>query len=105
MKTKQQNPNGLHKRYHIQKISKIPNPDFCPTAKVSQVINNSDQFIEGLIPVDKNSEYFVLRLDKGGSDVEHIKACRIAVNAYADAIERHLPKLAKDIREKWTILI
>ena len=79
----------------------IPNPDFAPNAKVSQLINNHDQYVESLIPVDKNSEYFILRLDKGGSDREHINACRIAVNAYADEIEPQFPQLAIDIRKQW----
>lgn len=103
MKTQRENPNGLHRRYHIQKIKMIPNPDFAPNARVSQIINNHDQYIESLGPVDNNSEYFVLRLDKDGSDPDHIRACRIAVNAYADAIEHHIPGLAKDIRKKWPI--
>lgn len=101
MKTKEQNPNGLHRRYYIQKIGKVPNPDFSPTVKQSQVINNSDRFIDGLMPIDKNSEYFVLRLDVGGSDIEHIKACRVGVRAYAEAIKNHLPQLSKDILEKY----
>lgn len=28
-------------------------------------------------PIDENSEYFVLRLDDGGSDKIHIEACKM----------------------------
>lgn len=96
--------NGLHHKYYIQKIVKVPNPDFAPFAKQSQVINNSDEFIDGLIPVDKGAEYFVLRLDMGGFDLEHIKACRIAIHAYADAVSGFLPKLSIELREKYPLI-
>jgi len=104
METQLQNPKGLHARYYIQKIKLMPNPNFSPMAKQSQVINNSDPLIEGLCEVDKGSEYFVLRLDEGGSDIEHIKACRIGVHAYADAIKHHLPELAADLKERYPLL-
>lgn len=80
--TKKQNPKGLHQRYFIQKVSDFGNA----------------------IPIDQGSEYFVMRLDEGGKDPEHIKACRIGVHAYADAIEHHLPELAKDLRERYPLL-
>ena len=80
--TKEENPKGLHQRYVIYKISDFGN----------------------FIPTDRGSEYFVMRLDEGGSDREHIKACRIGVHAYADAIEHHLPELAKDLRERYPLL-
>jgi hypothetical protein len=54
--------------------------------------------------VDRGSEYFVMRLDEGGKDREHIKACRIGVHAYADAIEHHLPELAKDLKSRYPLL-
>jgi hypothetical protein len=54
-------------------------------------------------PIDPGSEYFVLRLDVGGADTEHIKACRAAIVAYADAIEHHLPKLAAELRAKYGV--
>ncbi len=52
---------------------------------------------------DPKAEYFVLRLDEGGSDKKHIASCRVAIQAYADAIEKHIPKLAKDIRKRWPV--
>ena len=73
--TQRQNPNGLHQRYRVQKIDK----------------NGS------IRATDPSSEYFIMRLDEGGKDPEHIKACRIGVHAYADAIEHKLPELAKDL--------
>lgn len=57
-----------------------------------------------LRPVDPKAEYFVMRLDTGGKDMEHIKACRIGIYAYADAIQHHLPELAKDLRERYPLL-
>ena len=45
-----------------------------------------------------------MRLDEKGKDREHIKACRIGVHAYADAIEHKLPELAKDLRERYPLL-
>jgi len=80
--TKAANPKGLHQRYNIRKV------------------------IGGgrLISPDAGVEYFVMRLDEGGSYIEHIKACRIGVHAYADAIEHHLPELAKDLRERYPLL-
>lgn len=47
--------------------------------------------------VDPSAEYFVLRLDSGGSDSKHIEACRIAIREYANAIRDHLPLLARDL--------
>lgn len=95
---------GLMRKYHIQKVVKIQNPDFAPTARVSQVINNYDSHIEALVPVDKGAEYFVLRLDTGASDLEHVKACRIAINAYAEAIKLHMPQLWDDLVKRYPII-
>ena len=88
------NPNGLHQRYKIQKITGWK-------ARHGEFASWLDPILE---PVDKNAEYFVMRLDEGGKDIEHIKACRIGVHAYADAIEHHLPDLAKDLRERYPLL-
>lgn len=84
MKTQTENPSGLHARYHIMKIPK--------------------EGTNVLIPTDPKAQYFVLRLDTGGSDPEHIKACRIAAHAYADAIQHHLPDLANDLKQQYPLL-
>ncbi len=60
IKSHRDNPGGLHKRYAITKANGTP--------------------------CDPNALYFVLRLDSGGSDREHIKACRSAAIAYTQAI-------------------
>ncbi len=94
--TKEQNPTGLHAKYLIQKYAGkefvgndfFGNPVYEPTFE----------------DVEPNAEYFVLRLDINGDDIEHIKACRIAINSYADAIQNHIPDLARDIREKYSII-
>jgi hypothetical protein len=80
--TRKENPKGLHQRYHIQKISEFGN----------------------VIPIDREAEYFVMRLDEGGSDINHIRACRIGIHAYADAIEPFIPDLALDLRERYPLL-
>lgn len=84
--TQQENPKGLHQRYAVYKISQT--------------------FVEGtnLVLPDPNAEYFVMRLDEGGSDREHIKACRVGIHSYAYAIEHHLPELARDLRERYPLL-
>lgn len=74
MQTQQQNPKGLRKRYRVEKVDGTTDP---------------------------NAEYFVLRLDNGGSDPKHITACRKALMVYADEIEAHLPDLAQDLRNKY----
>lgn len=76
LQTQEQNPKGLHARYRVEKIKG---------------------------PTDPNAEYFVLRLDSGGSDPRHIAACRKAVLAYANEIEDHLPSLAADLRERYDV--
>jgi hypothetical protein len=53
-------------------------------------------------PVDPGAEYFVLRLDDGGGDPVHVAACRSSVLHYADRISGHLPKLASDLRAKYS---
>lgn len=94
--TQKENPKGLHGRYQIKKV--VVNPDFDEW----DIHETRPQYL--LKEPDENAEYFVLRLDTGGSDINHIKACRIGVNAYADAIEPFIPELAKDLRERYPLL-
>ena len=94
------NPNGLHQRYHITKIVlEDGNLDWSDRS-------GGERGFPTLVkkPVDKDAEYFVMRLDEGGKDINHIKACRIGVHAYADAIEPFIPELAKDLRERYPLL-
>lgn len=90
--TQSENPKGLHQRFHLQKIVPTNKEDFF-----------GEQVLE-LQPIDINAEYFVLRLDMGGKDINHIKACRIGIHAYADAIEAHIPELVTDLRERYPLL-
>lgn len=83
--TQLENPKGLHQRYQIRKI-----------------VNTKHG--KRLVSTDEGSEYFVMRLDEGGKDPEHIKACRIGINAYANAIEHHIPQLAEDLRKRYPLL-
>lgn len=92
--TQTENPKGFHARYYIQKV--------VPVEQEFMGLPADDSF--KLVPVDENSEYFVMRLDTGGSDIEHIKACRIGINAYADAIKHHLPELAADLKNRYPLL-
>lgn len=90
--TQSQNPKGLHRRYHIEKI-----------VEANGMFDDSEDGYKR-IPVDPAADYFVLRLDEGGKDLEHIAACRIAAHAYADAIKDHLPKLASDLKSRYPLL-
>ena len=92
--TKEQNPNGFHAKYLIQKYDgqKYIGRDFF----------GEPQYIPTFKDVDENAEYFVLRLDKNGDDPIHIDACRKAVLVYADAIKDHLPELSKDLIERYS---
>jgi hypothetical protein len=91
--TQSENPKGLHQRYYIQKIVKRHEGDFYPPQQNQYALKE----------IDEGAEYFIMRLDEGGSDPKHIAACRIGVHAYADAIESHIPQLAKDLRERYPL--
>lgn len=117
---REENPMGLHMRYYIQKVvgtqALIPKQKDGtygkhPRMEWEQVLLKDfadlppgTQLRPMLCDTDEGSEYFVMRLDEGGSDINHIKACRIGIHAYADAIEHHLPALAKDLRERYPLL-
>lgn len=73
--TQLENADGLHQKYFIQKV-------------------NGE-------PLDDGSEYFVLRLDNGGSDPIHAEACRQAVLTYASIIKNHLPHLSDDLIKRY----
>ena len=73
--TQEENPKGLHQRYIVSKTDGEP--------------------------VDADAEYFVLRLDEGGNDIKHIKACRKAIRTYAKKIKNHLPVLSQDLLERY----
>lgn len=74
--TREENPTGLHGRYHITKA-------------------NGD-------PVDPGAEYFVLRVD-GAAEFAHMQACRAALSLYADMIETDLPQLARELRARYAL--
>lgn len=98
--TQIENPKGLHQRYLIKKIVKKEIKE--PTWRGNPYPKRTTEM--QIHDVDEGSEYFVMRLDTGGSDPEHIKACRIGVHAYADAIQHHLPELANDLKERYPLL-
>lgn len=89
IKNQKDNPNGLHQKYVIRKIVGTKNSGFF----------GDENYVTKA--VDPKAEYFLLRLDPGQKDHAHFLACRKGVNAYADAIEKTIPQLAKDIREQW----
>lgn len=70
------NPTGLHRRYIVTKADGTP--------------------------CDPDAFYFVLRLDSGGDDKQHIKACRAAARAYWTAIREsrlsHLSILGAELQ-------
>lgn len=98
--TQTENPTGLHQRYKIQKVVGYK-PEYVSETKWTEA---HTRYVPILKDAEADSEYFVMRLDEGGKDREHIKACRIGVRAYANAIEHHIPELAKDLRERYPLL-
>jgi hypothetical protein len=89
IQTKEENPTGLHQRYLIHKIVSTESK---PDGTIQYTTKS----------IDKDAEYFILRLDEGGKDPIHIAACRKAVLTYAEEIKNHLPDLAKDLIEKYS---
>ena len=75
--TQEENPNGLHGRYIVEKV-------------------NGEQ-------VDERAEYFILRLDEFGNDPNHIIACRRAAVTYAREIYPHIPQLAEDLVKRYKL--
>lgn len=71
--TPEENPNGFHGRYRIMKADGSE----CDPAAI----------------------YFVLRIDKGGSDPVHIDACRTALLKYANTLitAGHMTQLAHEL--------
>jgi len=90
---KEENPKGLHQRYLIQKIKglKIAGRDWFENPYYEPILED----------VDPDAEYFVMRLDDGGKDSQHIEACRSAVLHYAEIIKDHIPELSKDLIERY----
>lgn len=114
---KLENPDGLHQRYFIQKI--VGYKAYFPKSGIGQYdskgmelrdIESIDDIADGteifpqFMDVDDNAEYFVLRLDKNGSDLKHIIAGRAAIHTYANEIESHVPTLAKELRESYPLM-
>lgn len=89
---------GLYSKYEIRKIVKNPDYGKIVTAEFMG-LDATPEFIS--VPCDPKAEYFVLRLDEYQNDENHRNACLFAVNAYANKIEKFIPKLAKDLREKY----
>jgi len=90
--TIEENPKGLHAKYLIKKFVGFKRTGFFEVYKPV------------FKAVDKDAEYFVLRLDLKAKDLNHVKACRIAIHSYANAIEATIPELAKDLRERYPLL-
>jgi hypothetical protein len=90
---KEDNPNGLHRKYYIQKFKgkRYVGDDFFGNPQYEPIFE----------PVEKDSEYFVLRLDCNGDDKNHINACRAAILKYAEEIKDHLPELSADLIERY----
>lgn len=90
---------GLYQKYFIQKI--VKNPDYMN--KITDTFMGEDATPEFILkPTDSDAEYFVLRLDDGGSDPIHVEACRQAVLTYATMIRNHLPELSGDLFKKYS---
>lgn len=68
--TKDENPDGLHQHYEVKPLKGERDP---------------------------NANYFVLRIDAGGDDLEHLRACMAAARIYAHQIRDHIPGLSRDL--------
>lgn len=91
MKTEFENPHGLHQKYYIQKI----------VQSIPDSLGKPSYYLK---PIDNDAEYFVLRLDKNQRDKNHLKACLVAINAYADEIKKHLPQLSDDLKKQYPVI-
>ncbi len=49
-------------------------------------------------PINPKAKYFVLRYDKNGDDLNHIRACQTALLVYAQIINNHIPLLSEDLK-------
>lgn len=87
LKTIEDHPNGLHQKYVIRKVIKVK-PSLFGKIFVTKA-------------VDPAAEYFLLRLDDKCKDKIHVEACRKAVLHYAELIKDHIPKLSKDLIERY----
>lgn len=90
-------PEGLHQRYVIRKVTGHAKPNY------GKFVDITGGYKLKTKPVDPDAEYFVMRLDIGGSDPNHILACRKAIQVYANEIEATIPELAKDLRERYPV--
>lgn len=99
--TKTENPSGLHQRYLIRKIVKFTRGTLNWSDRGGG--DRSPDELETK-PIDADAEYFVLRLDIKAKDINHVRACRIAIHAYAAEIEKTIPNLAKDLRERYPLI-
>lgn len=88
---KDENPKGLYAKYQIRKIVGLKN--------VKNSFGHRKQFKTKAV----DGEYFILRLDDQQGDPNHLRACRLAINTYADAIESSIPKLAQDLKERYPV--
>lgn len=74
-KPQSENPNGLHQRYHVEKVYGETDP---------------------------TAQYFILRIDNRGDDVQWIRACRDALSTLCDSLDDmgHMPELSLQIRDE-----
>lgn len=86
---KEDNPNGLHLKYRVQKFSHFKKTGF---------FHLDDTPVFKDVP---DAEFFVLRLDDKQKDPKHREACIKAVLCYADAIKDHLPQLSSDLIKRY----
>lgn len=60
---KEDNPKGLHQRYVVRKVVGVKDLGYTNYRLITKA-------------VDRDAEYFVMRLDSGGKDPKHINACK-----------------------------
>lgn len=78
------NHKGLHSKFSLQKIIAYTN-------------KKKPIYVDTL----PNEEYFVLRLDEHQCNKEHLRACKAAIQSYANVIGETQPLLAQEIIERY----
>jgi len=87
------NTKGLYQKYFIQKV------EYGPVIGHDLLGRPIHSF--KYKSTRDGDEYFVLKLEGGGTSDIHIEASRKAVLLYAEIIKPYLPELSKDIFDKY----
>lgn len=77
-------PNGLHIKYFMQRI-------------VGYTTKRKPIYVD----IQQGEEFFVLRLDEGCKDKNHLAACKVAAKAYMDYMLKINSELVTDMKKRY----